>query len=201
METNDKRFTICITGASGSLYAWDLLQKLCHCPAVSEVFLVISSAAREVISLELGSDIDGLTSDNTADYSKITRLEIDNLAAPIASGSFSVAGTIICPCTMSTLGHIASGAGTNLIHRAADVCLKEKRDLVLVPRETPLNYIHLENMIRLQRAGAVILPAMPSFYSRPDSVHQLVETVTYRILSHFGFSIPPRYTWTAVEHE
>jgi len=201
MDAISKRFTICITGASGSLYAWDLLKKLCCFPSVSDVFLIISSSAQKVVSLELNSQFDALIAEGSSDFSKITRFDEHDFGAPIASGSFPVDGMIVCPCTVSTLGHIASGAGINLIHRAADVCLKERVPLILVPRETPLHSIHLENMIRLDRAGALILPAMPSFYSRPDSIQQLIETVTYRILYQLGFPIPRQFSWKAAENE
>ena len=118
-----------------------------------------------------------------------------NIAAPVASGSFPVDAMAIAPCTMGTLGAIATGAGRNLIHRAADVALKERRPLVLVPRETPLHAIHLENMLRLAQAGAVILPAMPAFYHRPASIQDLVDQLSWRILSALGLPVPADRGW------
>jgi 4-hydroxy-3-polyprenylbenzoate decarboxylase len=110
---------------------------------------------------------------------------LDNMAAAPASGSHPQAGMIVVPCSMGTLGAIASGAGTNLIHRAADVTLKEGRRLVVVPRETPYNAIHLENMLRLSRAGARILPASPAFYHRPQTITEMVDHLVFRILDQF----------------
>ena len=117
-----------------------------------------------------------------------------DFTAPFASGSFLSAGMVVAPCSMGTLGSIASGISQNLIHRAADVCLKEGRRLVLVPRETPLNAIHLENMLRLSRAGAVILPAMPGFYHQPRAVDDLVRFVVARIIEQLHLPqtlVPP----------
>jgi 4-hydroxy-3-polyprenylbenzoate decarboxylase len=139
----------------------------------------------------------GLPSD-----SKLIRLwRLDNLAAKPSSGSNKQAGMIIVPCSMGTLGAIASGAGTNLIHRAADVCLKEARKLVLVPRETPYNAIHLENMLKLSRAGAQILPASPGFYHRPKSIAELVEHLCNRILDQFDVPHSRKTQWTGEEVE
>ena len=109
-----------------------------------------------------------------------------DLEVSIASGSYRHDGMVVCPCSGGTLGRIACGASSNLIERAADVCLKERRRLILVPRETPLSDIHLENMLRLSRAGATILPASPGFYSRGDTVERLVDFVVSRVLDHLG---------------
>src|SRR5205085_2581710 len=118
--------------------------------------------------------------------SKVVRVHrLENMAATPSSGSHPQAGMIIAPCSMGTLGAIASGAGANLIHRAADVCLKEQRKLVLIPRETPYNAIHLENMLKLARIGACILPASPSFYHKPKTIDDLVDHLCFRILDQF----------------
>ena len=118
---------------------------------------------------------------------KVIRLHhLDNMAATPSSGSHQQTGMIIVPCSMGTLGAIASGAGTNLIHRAADVTLKEGRKLVLVPRETPYNAIHIENMLKLARAGAQIVAASPGFYHRPQTIEALVDHLCFRILDQFG---------------
>jgi 4-hydroxy-3-polyprenylbenzoate decarboxylase len=124
---------------------------------------------------------------------------LDNLAAKPSSGSNKQEGMIIVPCSMGTLGAIASGAGANLIHRAADVCLKEGRKLVLVPRETPFNSIHLENMLKLSNAGARILPASPGFYHRPKTIEDLVEHLCFRILDQFDIPHSKRSQWTGEE--
>jgi 4-hydroxy-3-polyprenylbenzoate decarboxylase len=121
---------------------------------------------------------------------------LDNLAAKPSSGSHPQAGMIIVPCSMGTLGAIASGAGANLIHRAADVTLKEGRKLVIVPRETPLNQIHLENMLRLSQAGARILPASPGFYHKPRSIDELVDHLVFRILDQFGIPHSSKSQWS-----
>jgi flavin prenyltransferase len=185
--------TVAITGASGSIYAHRTLVHLASSGAVERINLIMSQSAQTVARVELGADLReaddkrinewvGLASD-----SKLIRLHrLDNLAATPASGSHMQAGMIVVPCSMGTLGAIATGAGTNLIHRAADVTLKEGRKLVLVPRETPLSAIHLENMLRLAHAGARILPASPGFYHRPDSITSLVDHLVFRILDQFG---------------
>jgi 4-hydroxy-3-polyprenylbenzoate decarboxylase len=117
------------------------------------------------------------------------------MAAPPASGSHVQAGMVIVPCSMGTLGAIASGAGTNLIHRAADVTLKEGRKLLIVPRESPYNSIHLENMLKLSHAGARILPASPSFYHKPQTIEQLVDHLVFRILDQFGIAHSQATRW------
>lgn len=185
--------TVAITGASGSIYAQRTLHYLAASGALERINLIMSASAQTVARVELGADLReaddarinkwlGLPLD-----SKLIRLHrLDNLAATPASGSHMQAGMIIVPCSMGTLGAIASGAGTNLIHRAADVTLKEGRKLVIVPRETPLNAIHLENMLRLAHAGARILPASPGFYHRPDTIEALVDHLVFRILDQFA---------------
>jgi len=131
-----------------------------------------------------------------APNAKMLRLHrLDNMAATPSSGSHPQAGMIIAPCSMGTLGAIASGAGTNLIHRAADVTLKEGRKLVLVPRETPYNAIHLENMLKLSRAGAQIVAASPGFYHRPQTIEALVDHLVFRILDQFGIPHATTTRW------
>jgi 4-hydroxy-3-polyprenylbenzoate decarboxylase len=198
--------TLAITGASGSIYAYRALQLIAESGAVETVNLIMSDSAVTVAQVELGANLKnadqkkinewlGLSSD-----SKLVRLwRLDNMAARPSSGSHPQAGMLIVPCSMGTLGAIASGAGTNLIHRAADVTLKEGRKLVLVPRETPYNAIHLENMLRLSRAGAQILPASPGFYHRPQSVVALVDHLVYRILDQFAIPHPKNTQWTGEE--
>jgi len=183
-----KRIILAITGASGAIYGRRTLQALCA--AGAEVWLSISDNALGVIREELGVDLEPKKPDlkKFAGVRNVHYVSAADMSAPPASGSFATAGMIIAPCSMSTLGAIASGHGTNLIHRAADVTLKEHRPLVLVARETPLSAIHLENMLRLARAGAVILPACPAFYHGPRSIEELADFVVSRALDAVGMN-------------
>lgn len=187
--------TLAITGASGAIYAHRTLVQMAASGAVERINLIMSEAARTVARVELGANLSELESRAVNEWvglpldSKLIRAHrLDNMAAKPASGSHVQAGMVIVPCSMGTLGAIASGACTNLIHRAADVTLKEGRKLVIVPRESPYNSLHLENMLRLAHAGARILPASPSFYHRPRTIEELVDHLVFRILDQF--SIP-----------
>jgi 4-hydroxy-3-polyprenylbenzoate decarboxylase len=173
-----------ITGASGAPYAARLLDALVA--ADVEVGLCASSAGLEVVATELYGDPD-LDRDEVlrrfvGDRAGVTVHGPDDWRAPYASGSAKVDAYVICPCSMGTAGTIASGTMTNLIHRAASVAIKEGRKLIVVPRETPLSDIHLENLLRLRRAGAVVLMAAPGFYSAPQSIDDLIEFVVGRCL-------------------
>jgi 4-hydroxy-3-polyprenylbenzoate decarboxylase len=185
--------TLAITGASGTIYAHRTLIHLAASGVVERINLISSASADTVARVELGFALAEASPGKINEWlglpedSKIVRRHrLDNLAATPSSGSHPQNGMIIVPCSMGTMGAIASGAGTNLIHRAADVTLKEGRKLVLVPRETPYNAIHLENMLRLSRAGANILPASPGFYHRPQTIEALVDHLCFRILDQFG---------------
>lgn len=198
--------TVAITGASGTIYAKRTLQLLAESGVVDTINLIMSGTAATVAQVELGVNLTDPTAAKinewlglAADSKLIRYWRLDNLAAKPSSGSNKQAGMIIVPCSMATLGAIASGAGTNLIHRAADVCLKEGRRLVLVPRETPYNAIHLENMLRLSRAGAQILPASPGFYHRPKTIDDLVEHLCFRILDQFDIPHSKKSQWTGDE--
>jgi 4-hydroxy-3-polyprenylbenzoate decarboxylase len=198
--------TVAVTGASGSIYAQKTLNFLAASGVVETINLVMSSTAATVALVETGVNLKEPTAEKINEWagitagSKIIRLwRLDNLAAKPSSGSNKQAGMIVVPCSMGTLGAIASGAGTNLIHRAADVCLKEGRKLVLVPRETPYNAIHLENMLRLSHAGARILPASPGFYHRPQTIDELVDHLCYRILDQFDIPHSKKSQWTGRE--
>ncbi len=198
--------TVAITGASGTIYARRTLQLLAASGVVDTINLIMSGTAETVAQVELGVN---LRDPDTAKFNKWLELDpasklirywrLDNLAAKPSSGSYKQSGMIIVPCSMGTLGAIASGAGTNLIHRAADVCLKEGRTLLLVPRETPYNSIHLENMLRLSHAGARILPASPGFYHRPQTIDDLVEHLCFRILDQFDIPHSKKTQWTGNE--
>ena len=176
-----------ITGASGAPYAVRLLQALtaAHRP----VSLIVSRYGMRLLATESGiQSMDALRDavgiEGWASYVEV--FSNDDRGAPPASGSARTSGMIVCPCSMGTLSAIAAGSSRSLIERAADVTLKEQRKLILVPRETPLSAIHLGNMLRLARAGAVVMPASPGFYHRPTQVSDLVEFVVARMLDHLG---------------
>ena len=198
--------TLAITGASGTIYAHRTLQLLAASGGVETINLIVSTTAITVAQVEMGANLKEPSAEKfnawlgLEEDSKLIRFwRLDNLAAKPSSGSNKQAGMIIVPCSMGTLGAIASGAGTNLIHRAADVCLKEGRRLVLIPRETPYNAIHLENMLKLSRAGARILPASPGFYHRPKTIDDLVNHLCYRILDQFDIPHERKSQWTGNE--
>lgn len=184
MKENPEGLVVALTGASGMPYARRLLQILCE--KGIQVHLSISEAAFLVIREELGlglnienPDLEALVGRDVRSiwYHKVTQLD-----APIASGSFPIRSMVIIPCSMNTLGAVANGLASNLIQRAASVTLKENRRLILVPRETPLNTINLENMLKVARAGAQLIPAMPGFYHHPRTVEDLVDFVVARVL-------------------
>jgi flavin prenyltransferase len=176
-----------ITGASGAPYAVRLLQSLtaAHRP----VSLIVSKYGMRLLATESGIESmdalrDAVGIDAWASYVEV--FSNDDRGAPPASGSARTAGMVVCPCSMGTLSAIAVGASRSLIERAADVTLKEQRKLILVPRETPLSAIHLGNMLRLTRAGAVVMPASPGFYHRPREIADLVDFVVARLLDQLG---------------
>jgi 4-hydroxy-3-polyprenylbenzoate decarboxylase len=178
---------VAITGASGLPYAARLLETLLQADRV--VHLTISPAGAQVIAQELGRQID---LDNFAPADLLPNLEsplagrllyhhYQDFGSGIASGSFHTEGMVVCPCSMGTVAAIANGLSDNLIHRAADVHLKERRRLILVPRETPLNLVHLRNMMQCTEAGAIVLPAMPGFYARPRTLQDAIDFIVARI--------------------
>jgi 4-hydroxy-3-polyprenylbenzoate decarboxylase len=186
---------LAITGASGSRYGTRLLEVLLR--AGRTVHLVLSPAAGEVFERELGRSIPlmpkqfdpHLLLGPVAGELDLTRLhyhDVRNFQAGIASGSFLTAGMVVCPCSLGTVAAIAHGVGSNLIHRAADVHLKERRKLVLVPRETPLGVIQLKNLLAVAEAGAVVLPAMPAFYTLPQSISDMVDFIVGRVCDQLG---------------
>jgi 4-hydroxy-3-polyprenylbenzoate decarboxylase len=172
------RLVIGITGCSGVVYGVRLLE-VCKQMGI-ETDLIVSRAAEQILEFELGKNISDLQRLAARSYSP------EDLEAPLASGSTRTDGMVIAPCSMKTLGAIASGVAADLIARAADVTLKEGRPLVLVPRETPLNLIHLENMAKLKRAGVTILPAMPAFYAKPEKISDLIDFIVGRVLDVLG---------------
>lgn len=172
---NKKRIVLAVTGASGTVYAVHLARHLKNTDEM-ELHLILSDAALKVMELETGYTVEDIT--GCADFT----YDHNDIAAPPASGSWSHSGMIICPCSMSSMAAIAQGLGSNLIHRAADVCLKERRKLVLVPRETPLNLIHIRNMETVTLAGATVMPASPGYYHGPQSLEDLAAHMAGRIL-------------------
>jgi 4-hydroxy-3-polyprenylbenzoate decarboxylase len=192
-----------MTGASGAPYAVRLLHVVCR--AGWTVHLTISPSAAAVLYAELGIEV-SLDAFDPVTLLKPTTGEViyhhfEDFQAGIASGSFPTAGMVVVPCSMSTLGAIASGVTTNLITRAADVHLKERRKLILVPRETPLGLIHLENMVRVTRAGAVVLPAMPGWYHQPRRLDDLIDFVVARICDQLGISHTLSARWGTASAE
>src|SRR5688500_10672489 len=199
-------FTVAVTGASGSIYAQRTLVHMAASGVVERINLIMSDAALTVARVEMGIDLRASDVNSINEWiglprhSRLIHLHrLDNIAAKPSSGSHPQQGMVVVPCSMGTLGAIASGAGTNLIHRAADVTLKESRRLVLVPRETPYNAIHLENMLRLAGAGARILPASPGFYHRPKTIEELVDHLCFRILDQFDIPHSRKSEWKGSE--
>ena len=179
------KIIVAVTAASGAIYARQLLEQLVTSPQVENIALILSTNAEAVAETE------GVT---LPESDKITRYANDNLFAAPASGSARWDAMVIVPSSVGTVGRVASGVSQTLIERAADVMLKERRRLVVVVRETPLSLIHLRNMTTLTEAGAIVLPASPSFYSRPTDIEELCSTVTERIVSLLGIDAP-HFEW------
>jgi 4-hydroxy-3-polyprenylbenzoate decarboxylase len=178
------RYIVGITGASGSIYGIRLIEELLK--RNNEVHLVTTENGKKVVSYELEKSFNEIV-DRFNIYNGNLHIHDDqDLFAPIASGSFKTDGMIILPCSMSTLGEISHGVSKNLLGRAADVCLKEKRRLIIVPREAPLSPIHLKNMLSLSELGVSIIPAMPGFYHRPKTIDDLVNSIIGRIMDGLG---------------
>lgn len=182
---------VAITGASGSVYGWKLVEALVKEPLALPVGLIVSPSGRMVLEHELG-----ITTDAEGDFlshrfdsealERITLLDPDDMCAPFSSGSRRFRALVIVPCTMNTVAAITAGMTLNLIHRVADVALKEKRPVILVPREAPLSVTHLENLLTLAKRGLTILPASPAFYHEPAGVEDLVLFVVGKILDQLG---------------
>ena len=178
------KLVIAATGASGTIYLQRLLAQI-DC-AAHQVHLVMSTAAKQVAKQELD---DFKVPPNVLQHSE------NDMNVPFVSGSARFDAMVIVPCSMATLGRIASGSSDSALLRAADVFLKERRKLIVVPRETPWNLIHARNVVTLLEAGAIVLPAIPSFYSRPGSLTAVVDTVVWRILDQIGLPSPRAYRW------
>ena len=191
--------TVGVTGASGAVYAQAVLRFLEADARVARVFFVASDAALRLLATELGvvaSDAKQLPSIIVGtSASKIEYLPNKDIGASIASGSAIVDGMAVVPCSAGALASIAAGTADDLLTRASDVCLKERRPLVLCLRETPLNRVHLENMLRVHDAGAVVMPAMPAFYYGPKTIDEIVEQFAYRVLAQLGLPQEKQYHW------
>ncbi|MCC7566509.1 MAG: UbiX family flavin prenyltransferase [Methanomicrobiaceae archaeon] len=181
-----KEFVVGVTGASGVIYARRLLETLCE---KATVHIVISDIARQIAGIE-GIDLEGFD----AIYA-----ENSDLAADIASGSFRYDGMAIVPCSMKTLAAVSAGYADNLITRAADVCLKERRTCILLLREMPLSRVHLKNMLSADEAGATIMVASPPFYHRPSTIDDLVDMVAARVLDHLGIEHGLGMRWSGYD--
>ena len=195
-----KTITVGISGATGAIYAQRLLMQLEDSPQVEQVNVIISGPGRRVIAdeLDVGASADTEQVVNEMIGRPSTKTIVfhpGDIGAAIASGSYPVDAMVIIPCSSATMGVLASGSARNLLHRAADVCLKEGRKLVLVPRETPLSMIHLENMLRLKQAGAMIVPAMPAFYHRPSNLIEMVDHFVYRVMDHLAIAHSQETAW------
>jgi 4-hydroxy-3-polyprenylbenzoate decarboxylase len=182
------RLIVAITGSSGVIYGIKTLEVLRDLNVESH--LIISEWGKRNIIIETDTSIDYVKSLASKYYSN------DNMAASLSSGSFRTNGMAVIPCSMKTLSSIANGYDDNLISRAAGVCIKESRKLVIVPRETPLSIIHLENMLRLSKAGAIILPAMPGFYHKPKTMDDMITHIVGKIIDQFGIEHNIFRRWT-----
>ncbi|WP_415890526.1 flavin prenyltransferase UbiX [Neptuniibacter sp. SY11_33] len=202
MSINEQeKITLAITGASGAQYGLRLLQ--CLLAEGLQVFVMISRAAQVVINTETDLKLPGTPSEQesylanlySANDGQLKVFGREQWMAPVASGSGAPSRMVVCPCSTGSLSAIATGASNNLIERAADVALKERRQLILVPREAPYSEIHLEHMLKLTRMGAVMIPASPGFYNRPETVEDMIDFVVARILNQLGIeqSLLPRW--------
>ena len=200
-STNKPSITLAITGASGSIYGLNLLSHLIK--YYEQVHLLISDAGRIVLATEMGIKLaespnkihSAITGHLSCEPEKIKVYAKENWYSPIASGSAAPKQMIICPASMGCVSAIATGASNNLMERAADVVLKEKGQLIILPREMPLSTIHLRNLLSLSEAGATIMPACPGFYNNPKSIDDLADFVSSRVLNHLGIDNQLNQPW------
>jgi 4-hydroxy-3-polyprenylbenzoate decarboxylase len=176
-----------MTGSTGAIFGIRMLEALKQCDIESH--LIISKWAQRTIEHETSYTVDQVRALASVVHSQ------GDMGASISSGSFLTEGMVVIPCSVRTLGGIANGYGEHLVHRAADVILKERRRLVLLVRETPLSEVHLENMLKLARMGVIILPPVPAFYNRPQTVDELVDHIVARVLDQFGIDAPFAKRW------
>jgi 4-hydroxy-3-polyprenylbenzoate decarboxylase len=198
-DHSTRNLTLAVTGASGSVYATAMLQALVADARVGKINFIVSENALRVFAEEM--QISGRTGlvDKLlgAPSAKVRQHPDGDIGANVASGSYPSDGMIVLPCSMGTLAGIANGLATNLIQRAADVCLKERRPLILCVRETPLNRIHLRNMQLASDAGATIFPVIPTLYNQPQSTTEMAREFVNRVLAHVGLKQPGAYQWQA----
>ncbi|CAN5275643.1 flavin prenyltransferase UbiX [soil metagenome] len=205
--TAESPICLAMTGASGAQYGLRLLEILLG--GGQTVYLLISKPAQIVIGMETGIDLPGRSTEMERYFEDRHAIAAGQLrvfgreewTAPVASGSGAGGAMVICPCSMATVSAVACGASRSLIERAADVMLKERRPLILVPRETPLSVLHLENLLRIARAGGTVLPANPGFYHRPGTIDDLVDFVVARILNHLGIAHSLMPSWGERDEE
>lgn len=197
--------TLAVTGASGTILAIEMLRALASDARVGRVHLVVSPSALRVLAEETGisgrnSLVEKVFGDSGLNGTeKILQHAHEDVGAPIASGSYPCDGMIVLPCSMGTLAGIAHGLAGNLVERAADVCLKERRRLVLCARETPLNLIHIRNMAAVTEAGATVFPVIPSFYNQPKTIEDMARNFVQRVLQHIGLPQKDAFVWGADE--
>ncbi len=199
VDKASKNLTLAVTGASGSVLTIQMLRALAADDRVGRVHLVVSPSALRVLAEETG--IAGrnslLEKFVSSGREKFIQHAHEDVGAPIASGSYPSDGMIVLPCSMGTLAGIAHGMAGNLVERAADVCLKERRRLVLCVRETPLNLIHIRNMAAATEAGATIFPVIPAFYNQPQTTDDMARNFVHRVLQHIGLAQPGAFVWGA----
>ena len=186
---NERRLVVAITGASGSIYAMQFIEAVLE--HYDRIYLTATENAATVMRAEMGMDIAGAMDALALLGKRSDKIEVfpsHDLSAPPSSGSVQHDGMVIIPCSMGTAGRIAAGISNDLVTRAADVCLKERRRLVIVIRETPLSLIHLRNLTTLTEAGAIILPAAPAFYNNPKNIEDLVSFVVARVMQQLGLT-------------
>lgn len=181
----DKRIVLGISGASGMPYAKKLAEFFAKSGA--QIFCVASADAKPIFEKETGVSFESFAGDISQNFANVKFFDNGDFNSPIASGSFNFDAMAICPCSMKTLGKLANSIADNLLVRAAEVALKERRKLIIVPRETPLALTQLRNMCALSEAGAIILPAAPAFYQKPESIGDLVDFIVARTISAMGF--------------
>jgi len=187
VTTMKKRVLVCLTGASGSIYGGRLLRALKS--DGHEVHLIVSKWGEETLKYETGISVDDLKKESDFFYDEY------DLAAGPASGTFPLDSMVVIPCSMKTLAGIAHGYADNLIARAADCSLKERRKLILVPRESPLNLIQIRNMATVTEAGVIVIPASPAFWAKPKTIEELVDSVVERVLAHLDISKDSAAQW------
>ena len=194
-----KKIVIGITGASGSIYAKRMIEVLASQDIT--VHVISTDTGKKVFHYEIGIKLESWISELQKTYPHVKLEDNQNLFAGVASGSYGFDAIIILPCSMGTMAEISHGLSSNLLCRAADVALKESRDLIIVPRETPLNTIHLENMCHLSKVGAKIIPAMPGFYHHPQTMDDLINFVVGKVLSYLKIEHQLFKTWEDTKYE